>query len=353
MASLIEITAYNAVSATLLATVAWIVGRSARRPQLAHLLWLLVLLKLITPPLFQVAVPVPAVHHSILQILDFNLERPGNVVPPATNTVSGAVAASPSGGSSRHPSWPAYPALFWIWLAGSCVVLAVSLRRAFLFQRLLALATPAPPQIEETTRHLCDCMGLQSVPRVVTLPARIPPLVWAFLVPARIVLPNGLLTRLRPQEMKTLLCHELAHLKRGDHWIRVLELIPTVLFWWHPVLWLAKRQMREAEELCCDAEVVGLLPNRTRGYAHALLEALDFLADTRSAPAPAVSFNPMRSFQRRLQMILQRRTPLNTSLSGWLLIVLLATSLPLAAFPLSAVTGSGPDPGKQAGSVRF
>lgn len=104
MASLIEITAYNAVSATLLATVAWIVGRSARRPQLAHLLWLLVLLKLITPPLFQVAVPVPAVHHSILQILDFNLERPGNVVPPATDTVSGAVAASPSGGSSRHPS---------------------------------------------------------------------------------------------------------------------------------------------------------------------------------------------------------------------------------------------------------
>ena len=49
MGNLTEITAYNAISATLLAIVAWIVGRSARRPQLTHLLWLLVLVKLITP----------------------------------------------------------------------------------------------------------------------------------------------------------------------------------------------------------------------------------------------------------------------------------------------------------------
>ena len=219
-----------------------------------------------------------------------------------------------SDGLTRLPFRPAYLALFWIWLLGACLVLTVSLRRAFRFQRLLALATPAPPEIARTTRHLCDSMGLLSAPPVVILAARVPPSVWAFLAPARIILPNGLLTRLRPGEMKTLLCHELAHLKRGDHWIRVLELIPAVLFWWHPVVWLAKRQMREAEELCCDAQVVGFFPNRTRGYAHALLEALDFLANTPGAPAPAVSFNPMKCFQRRLQMILHRQSPHNPSL---------------------------------------
>jgi hypothetical protein len=149
--------------------------------------------------------------------------------------------------------------------------------------------------------------------------------------------------------MKTLLCHELAHLKRGDHWIRVVELIPAVLFWWHPVVWLAKRQMREAEELCCDAQVVDFLPNRTRGYAHALVEALDFLAETRSAPAPAVSFNPMRCFQRRLQMILNRQTPLNTSFCGWVLIALLTASLPLAAFP--SQQSPEPAPTQESGPV--
>ena len=52
----------------------------------------------------------------------------------------------------------------------------------------------------------------------------------------------------------------------------------TGLFWWHPVVWWARRELREAEEQCCDAWVVWALPGAGRTYATALLECLDFLS---------------------------------------------------------------------------
>src|SRR5438105_3741271 len=50
----------NAVVASFLALIAAGVGRFCRRPALAHTLWVLVLLKLMTPPFFGVPLPLPA-----------------------------------------------------------------------------------------------------------------------------------------------------------------------------------------------------------------------------------------------------------------------------------------------------
>ena len=60
MDSLLQLGFSNAAAATLLALLAVVVSRQSSRPALAHGLWLLVLLKLVTPPLFRVAVPLPA-----------------------------------------------------------------------------------------------------------------------------------------------------------------------------------------------------------------------------------------------------------------------------------------------------
>src|SRR5215471_15146516 len=57
MRMLLETGLSNAVMATALALMAAILSRLCRRPALSHALWLLVLLKLVTPPFFQVALP--------------------------------------------------------------------------------------------------------------------------------------------------------------------------------------------------------------------------------------------------------------------------------------------------------
>ena len=58
MESLVHILLSNALAATVIAVVAAAVGRICRRPALTHSLWLVVMLKLVTPPLVPVSLPV-------------------------------------------------------------------------------------------------------------------------------------------------------------------------------------------------------------------------------------------------------------------------------------------------------
>jgi bla regulator protein blaR1 len=80
--------------------------------------------------------------------------------------------------------------------------------------------------------------------------------------------PRRLWDRLDPDQRQTLLLHELAHLRRRDHWVRCLELGVTILYRWHPSAWWARVTLREAEEQCCDAWVVWAMPGAVRTYMH-------------------------------------------------------------------------------------
>ena len=73
-------------------------------------------------------------------------------------------------------------------------------------------------------------------------------MLWAIATTARLLIPEPLLGRLSEQQWDTLLAHELAHLRRRDHWVRRFELFVVGLYWWHPVVWWARRELQEAEE---------------------------------------------------------------------------------------------------------
>ena len=66
-----------------------------------------------------------------------------------------------------------------------------------------------------------------------------PPMLWGFGSRTRLLFPERLLETLNASSQDTLLAHELAHYRRGDQWVRLLELFVTALFWWHPVVWWA------------------------------------------------------------------------------------------------------------------
>jgi hypothetical protein len=127
------------------------------------------------------------------------------------------------------------------------------------------------------------------------------------------------------------LTHELAHFHRRDHWVRGLELIVTALYWWHPVVWWGRQAIREAEEECCDAWVMWVLPESSRAYASALVEALDFLAGARPAllPPAACGLGQFQTLKRRLTMILTGTTPRALSRLGFLAVLGLGFLLPV------------------------
>jgi hypothetical protein len=103
------------------------------------------------------------------------------------------------------------------------------------------------------------------------------------------VLPESLLGRLSPEALDTVLAHELAHFRRKDQWVRLLELIATGLYWWHPVIWWARRRIEIAEEQCCDAHVLQACRARPRVYAEAILEIVDLINE------PPRRFRPVMS----------------------------------------------------------
>ena len=110
----------------------------------------------------------------------------------------------------------------------------------------------------------------------------------------------------------------------------------TGLYWWHPVVWWARRGLREAEEQCCDAWAVWATPRGSKSYAAALLAALEFVSGAPTAGVAAaaaiISGRGHVSFlKRRMRMIVQARTPKALSWAGRLGVLgLAALILPLA-----------------------
>jgi probable HAF family extracellular repeat protein len=168
------------------------------------------------------------------------------------------------------------------------------------------------------------------------LPGVHSPLLWVLLGPARLLLPAELWANLDQDRRAALLAHELAHLRRGDHWVRLLEQVATVFYWWNPVVWWTRRALHRAEEQCCDAWVVWALPGQARAYADALLDTLDFLAlaPRASAQRPILGgsgLGDLADLKSRLARILRNPAPRSLSWAGSIgLLGLAGVVLPLA-----------------------
>jgi hypothetical protein len=113
------------------------------------------------------------------------------------------------------------------------------------------------------------------------------------------------------------------------------------------VAWWARRELREAEEECCDAWVVWALPAAAPAYAAALVETAAFLSRARAAlPLAASGIGPAQSLKRRVTMILRDTPPRSLSVPGLLAVLaaaaLLLPLLPSWAQPAAAEETEGP-----------
>jgi bla regulator protein BlaR1 len=349
--TLLQIGLVNAVLATLLALLAAATACVCRRPAVVHSLWLLVLLKLLTPSLVALPIPWPAraaekvVESAAEPAAAVDLLPPSLAVPdpspdetivPALSLDSqpgddlGAAPADVGEPTAPEPDFPWQPAVAAVWVTGSLLWWALAVWRLARFQALLRHAQPAPAELQKHVQRLAGSLGLVRCPGVWLVPAPLPPLLWALAGTPRLLLPAELWQQLTDEQCDTLLTHELAHWRRGDHWVRRLELVTLGLYWWHPVAWWARRKLQEAEEQCCDAWVVWALPASGPAYADALLATLTFLSRSAPAlPAGASGVGRLHPLKRRLSMIVRGTTPRTLSWPAFLLVLALGSLLPL------------------------
>ncbi|MEX2187112.1 MAG: M56 family metallopeptidase [Pirellulales bacterium] len=230
----------------------------------------------------------------------------------------------------------ARPILAILWLCGACVWIIVAATRLRRFRRAMRHATPATPPLQAEVAVLAERIGLAWTPDVRIVASQVSPLVWTPLCRAVLVLPRELMSRFSAEQRAAVIAHELAHLRRRDHWTRWLELIAVGCYWWLPTVWFARRRLHQAEETCCDAWVVWLLPERRRDYARALLETIDFLHSASETPLLASGFARPSSLKRRFDMILARKSPHRLSWPGRFAVA--ATGLLVLPWSLSTLS---------------
>jgi len=232
----------------------------------------------------------------------------------------------------------AVPGVALLWLVGAVVWWSVMGLNSARFRRLIRSAQPAPAELRQRIGRVAERLGLRSIPSACVFPGRIPPMVWVPLAgPPRLVLPEELWSRLDTAQQEAVLAHELAHLKRRDHWVRRLEALACGLYWWDPVAWWARREVEQAEERCCDAWVLWALPTAAGAYAEALVMTAVYLSGPRQPlPLGASGVGRLSPLKGRLQMILSDPTTVSFKRTApRALLILGALSLPFLPAPAS------------------
>ena len=335
MNALLETAASNCAVALILAVLVAAVARFRVNPHAVHVLWLMVLVKFFTPPVWRVDLPLPE------PVRESALEEVVIAAPPlAMRPLAQSPAPLPP--EAVVPAWTWREGLLAVWGIGILAFASVTLLRVLCFRRLLRKAERGPNELEDLAGRLSRRMGVRRCPEILILPVRITPAVWSLFGRPRIVLPEELAREMQPDQMETILAHELAHIRRGDHLVRLLELAVTTVFWWNPIVWWVRKNLRETEEHCCDSLVLEILPDAARRYAIALIETVEFLSkQSGRLPIGATAAKPTVTLKRRIEMLkhgpTNRRLTLR-SLSLLLALLIVPMSLAFAQKEVAAAT---------------
>lgn len=379
MLSILEIAIFNAVLVIPLALVAVTSARLFRRPPLTHLLWVLVLVKLLTPPIWQ----IPLIDGdwlnssgrqfvsrilSHLEHPQWNVDLRGTKEPVAG--ANGQQTSRPRTLAARDAQAAAVRVSFFsqaarwlrseesrylmvtgflvIWSIGALVWFSVQGFRCVRFSLILKQGYPADADFQRFSDRLARRIGLSYSPTVWLMPGVLSPMLWGTGESLLLIFPERMLNRLNASATATLLTHELAHCRRRDHWVRVIALLATGFFWWHPVVWWARREIEASEEECCDALVVSRSQFVPKCYAEAILDVIDFLAQTSaSLPALATGLGQVPFLRQRLTWIMRGPRRQEFGRTGWFVCAILLCLLPLQPSWLStgiANVGALPPP---------
>ena len=213
-----------------------------------------------------------------------------------------AKPAVPSGGVGWRITWPLV--LFATWLAGvlGCggYVLVSSIR---LHRRLAQLAPITDPEMLDSLRDCRRGLGVRGEFALAESPDVTTPALYGLLKP-RLLLPSGFSGRFSANELRFILLHELAHVKRRDILCNWLAAGLQIVHWFNPLIWFGFGRWRADRELACDElalEAAGAGHNRE--YGETILRLLESFTPRAAVPGLLGILEDKRQLRRRLRTI--------------------------------------------------
>jgi beta-lactamase regulating signal transducer with metallopeptidase domain/protocatechuate 3,4-dioxygenase beta subunit len=354
--------------ALLLVGLLWVVVRRRASAQLGYCLFLLVPLKL----LFALPLPVPAnaaflsPQHAAGQLAGWVRSNGGETTSRAgfvsdesfTETAdvsAAAVGGTPSPPEQRPeastqplsapaalpPSAPTVQALpsagitlsgtaflFIVWLATTVTLFSRFLHTQWQTHRLLRQAmrvgkAELPVDIEQLRR----LAGVRQPVRVIQSTAVASPAVWGLWRPC-LIFPANLVGDLTPRQITWVVLHELAHIRRHDLLVALVQRVVQILYVFHPAVWVANWLIDEQREYACDdlAIATSCLPRRDCGEGFLLVVEKAHSLHIPALPALGL-FRPKTLIRRRLMRILDKNRPAREGLSRISAVFLLALAV--------------------------
>jgi beta-lactamase regulating signal transducer with metallopeptidase domain len=166
-------------------------------------------------------------------------------------------------------------------------------------------------------------------PRVLLISRQpLPPMAFG-LLRRHIVLPQSLIDSLGASEIDAILAHELAHHRRHDVFITLLQLLSVVLWWFNPFAWLVGFELRRTREECCDDVVVGEGIMTAAEYCKSLLAAAKNIGAASGLSGVLALGEPMHPLGARMTRIMDPSVSHPSRLSRSMLAVILLLAVVL------------------------
>ncbi|MBI9018916.1 MAG: M48 family metalloprotease [Phycisphaerae bacterium] len=334
MHTIINILISNAAITALLGFAVWAISKICKKPQVMHALWVLLLAKMLMPTILQIPLnilPEPQAQPETIAYISTDLLNnlsfePGYAIPKITLTQTPEQ-------TTTTKLWQ-YCQIYYphIIVTGSICWLLIGLWRIINTNRKLKTAKPAANFIQLEANEIARQINLNKNIEVVTWDITGSPMVWAFSKKPKIIVPVRLFYSFSQSQQQAVLAHELMHLKRRDHWLRCLEFAVLTLYWWNPVAWWIVRQERQTEEASCDVQVTNHFPNKVKDYARALLQTLEYIANTaKTVPFGGSGLTNSKFLTRRIKMILNHKKQNGISpLTKFVVIVMALAIMPVS-----------------------
>lgn len=216
-----------------------------------------------------------------------------------------------AGGNQSAPEWvaafldPHLESGVALWLLGLAAA-GFGLTLAHEHSReLVKGASPASsPALLEAVEHCRSELEVRSGVGVAVSADVDSPILIGWLRPV-IIVPEALERKLGPLRLESLVAHELAHVKRRDYPVNLLQTVIEKVFFFHPAARWLSREVRIAREHCCD----DLAASASRGGALGYARSLARIEECRATPAIALGVGDGDLYRRIRRLLPAESAP--------------------------------------------
>lgn len=147
-----------------------------------------------------------------------------------------------------------------------------------------------------------------------------------------ILIPITLANSLSAEEAEAILLHELAHIKRADYLVNILQMLAEIILFYNPFIWLMSEIARKEREHCCDDMVV-MYSHEQKNYAKALTK-VEMIRNNPIETAMAATGNNYHLLNRIKRIMEMKQSRINyTQLSITVICILMLVSSLFVAIP--------------------